>query len=175
MQIILITLIVLQVLMLIILKNNWINSTVFSGGILKNHTELFHLANRTKEKGKKIYYYSILLSILGIIIFSGINSFKKFSEFPNQCVNKEYFTKRVWKGKVIEKYIDKNNRNSLAIKIQNKDGIETIENGFLFENENNYELIEIGDSIVKIKGELIAHLYKSSNKIELKTEFNCKE
>ncbi|WP_117880359.1 hypothetical protein [Aureibaculum luteum] len=158
----------------LILKNNGEKGSFFNGAILKNPIKLFRLANRTENKGIKFTYFSLVFAVPVLTILFAFTAFTRISEFgkSDECEYEEYFRSREWNGKIVDKYLDKENHGYLTISIKNQKGIYIIQDEILYEF-NNYELIEIGDSISKTKGELIAHLYKPNGETELKSDFNC--
>jgi len=158
----------------LILKNNGEKGTFFNGAIFNNPFKLFQLAKRTENIRKKYTYFSLVFAIPILTILFAFSAFTQMSEFINrdECEYQEYFRNREWNGKIVEKYLDKKNHGYQTISIKNDGGIYKIQDEILSEF-NNYELIQIGDSISKIKGELTAHLYKTNGEKELKSNFNC--
>jgi len=161
----------------LILKNNGERGGLFNGAIFSNPIKLFRLAKRTENKGIKITYFSMVFAIPILTILFIFSAYNQMSEFKNrdECINQEYFINREWKGVVIEKFLDKKNHNSPNIKIQNGNGIETIQNGFLFYHNKNYEFIEVGDSISKIRGKLTVQLFNPKGVVELEPDFDCEK
>jgi hypothetical protein len=160
----------------LILKNNGEKGNLFNGAIFNNPIKLFRLANRTENNGIKFTYYLLVFAVPILTILFGSTAFKQISEFGKRddCKYEKYFMNREWNGKIIEKYLDKENHAYQTLKIKNENGIYIIQDGILSEFDN-YELIKIGDSISKIKGELIIHLYKTNGETELKTNINCEK
>ncbi|WP_299112204.1 hypothetical protein [uncultured Winogradskyella sp.] len=160
----------------LILKNNGEKGNLFNGAIFNNPIKLFQLANRTENKGIKFTYFLLVFAVPVLTILFGFTAFNQISEFGkrDECKYEEYFANREWNGKIIEKYLDKENHAYPTLKIKNENGIYIIQDGILSEF-NNFELIKTGDSISKMKGELIIHLYKASGKSELKTKINCEK
>lgn len=160
----------------LILKNNGEKGNLFNGAILNNPIKLFRLANRTENNGKKIIYFLLVFAVPTLTILFGFIAFNQISEFGklDECKYEENFMNREWSGKIIEKYLDKENHAYPTLKIKNENGIYIVQDGILSEF-SNYELIKTGDSISKIKGELIIHLYKTSGETELKTKINCEK
>ena len=160
----------------LILKNNGEKGSIFNGAVISNPIKLFGLAKRTENKGIKFTYFLLVFSIPILTILFAYTAFTQMSEFMNrdECEYQEYFKNREWNGKIVDKYLDKENHAYQTISIENEKGIFKIQDGILSEF-NNYELIEIGDSISKTKGELTAKLYKLNGKTELKTDFDCEK
>ena len=171
--------VVLNVLIFIIyliLKNNGEKGSIFNGAVFSNPIKLFGLAKRTENKGIKFIYFLLVFSIPILTILFVHTAFTQMSEFMNrdECEYQEYFRNREWNGKIVDKYLDKENHAYQTISIENEKGIFKIQDAILSEF-NNYELIEIGDSISKTKGKLTANLYKLNGKTELKSDFDCEE
>jgi len=158
----------------LILKNNGEKGSFFNGAIFSNPIKLFGLAKRTENNGLKYTYFSLVFAIPILTILFVFAAFTQISEFMNrnECDYQEYFRNREWNGKIVDKYIDKENHAYQTISIETENGIFKIQGGILSEF-NNYELIQIGDSITKTKGQLIANLYKPGGKTELKSDFDC--
>ena len=160
----------------LILKNNGEKGSIFNGAVFSNPIKLFGLAKRTENKGIKFTYFLLVFSIPILTILFVYAAFTQMSEFMNrdECEYQEYFKKREWNGKIVDKYLDKENHAYQTISIENEKGIFKIQDGVLSEF-NNYELIQIGDSISKNKGELTAKLYKPNGKteLELESDFDC--
>ncbi len=161
-------------LIYLILKNNGEKGSFFNGAIFNNPIKLFRLAKRTENKGIKLTYFSLVLAIPVLTVLFAFAAYTQMTEFINrdECVYQESFKNREWNGKIIDKYLDKQNHSYQTLSIKNENGIYIIQDGILSEFDN-YERIQIGDSISKIKGELMAHLYKSNGKTELKSDFDC--
>ena len=159
-----------------ILKYNGEKGSFFNGAVFSNPVKLFRLAKRTENKGIKLTYFLLVFAIPILTILFTFAAFNQMSEFMNrdECEYQEYFRNREWNGKIVDKYLDKKNHGYQTISIKNDNGIYIIQNGILAEF-NNYELIQIGDSISKIKGELTAHLYKPNGEKELKSNFDCRK
>ena len=160
----------------LILKINGEKGRIFSGAIFSNPIKLFQLAKRTENKGIKFSYFSLVFAIPIITILFIFSAYSEMSQYINrdECEYQEYFRNRQWNGKIVDKYLDNENHAYKTISIENDNGIYKIQDGILSEL-NNYELLEIGDSISKIKGELIAHLYKLDGETELKSDFDCEK
>ena len=160
----------------LILKNNGEKGSFFNGAIFNNPIKLFRLAKRTENKGIKLTYFSLVLAIPVLTVLFAFAAYTQMTEFINrdECVYQEYFKNREWNGKIVDKYLDKENHAYPTLSVKNKRGIYEIQDGILSDFEN-FELIEIGDSISKIKGELIAHLYKSTGETELESDFDCEK
>jgi hypothetical protein len=158
----------------LILKNNGEKGSSITGAIFNNPIKLFQLANRTENKGEKITYLLLVFTVPILSVFFVYESYKRISKFGeiDECKYQEYFKKREWYGEIVDKYLDKENHAYQTISIKNENGVYKIQDGIL-SDFNNYELIEIGDSISKNKGELKANLYKSNEKTELKSDFDC--
>jgi hypothetical protein len=159
----------------LILKNNGEKGSFFNGAIFKNPIKLFQLAKRTENIGIKFTFFSLVFAIPILTVLVAFTAFTQMSEFMNrdECEYQEYFKKREWNGRIVDKYFDKENHAYPTLSLKNENGIYKIQDGILSEF-NNYKLIQIGDSISKIKGELIVHLYKSKGRMELKSDFDCK-
>ena len=160
----------------LILKYNGEKGSIFNGAVFSNPIKLFRLAKRTENKGIKFTYFLLVFSIPILTILFAYSAFTQMSEFMNrsECEYREYFKNREWNGKIVDKYLDKENHAYQTISIENENGGFKIQDGILSEF-NNYELIEIGDSISKTKGKLTAELYKLNRKTELKTDFDCEK
>ena len=160
----------------LILKNNGEKGSFFNGAIFNNPIKLFRLAKRTENKGIKFTYFSLVFAVPILAILFAFTAFTQMSEFMNrdECEYQEYFRNREWNGKIVDKYLDKENHAYQTISIKNDSGIYKIQDGIL-SDFNNYELIEIGDSISKTKGELKAQLYKRNGEMELKSDFDCEK
>ena len=158
----------------LILKYNGEKGSFFNGAVFSNPIKLLRLAKRTENKGIKLTYFLLVSAIPVLTILFAFTVFNKMSEFMNrdECEYQEYFRNREWNGKIVDKYLDKENHAYQTISIKNNNGIYKIQNGILSEF-NNYELIQIGDSISKVKGELKAHLFKPNREMELKSDFDC--
>jgi hypothetical protein len=170
---------VLNLLILIIfliLKNNGEKGSFFNGAIFNNPIKLFRLAKRTENKGIKFTYFLLVFAVPILTILFAFTAFTQMSEFMNrdECEFQEYFRNREWNGKIVDKYLDKENHAYPTISIENENGIFKIQDGILSEF-NNFELIQIGDSISKTKGELTADLYKTNGETELISDFDCGE
>ncbi|MBO0323048.1 hypothetical protein J0X14_12135 [Muricauda sp. CAU 1633] len=160
----------------LILKNNGEKGRLFSGAVFTNPIKLFRLAKRTENNGIKFIYFSLVFAIPILTVLFVFSAFTQMSEFINhdECEYQEYFRNREWNGKIVDKYLDEENHLYQTISIKNDSGIYKIQDGIL-SDYNNYELIEIGDSISKTKGELTAKLYKPNKKTELKSDFDCEK
>lgn len=118
----------------------------------------------------KFSFYSILVLILLFVVItcnqtSGVKD-------QNGCKYLASFKNDQWNGRIIKKYVDSTLDNSGAIDIKTDNGIHKITDAFL-SNSVNYNRIKVGDSIAKIKNELLVHLYNSNGVTELKTDFDC--
>lgn len=160
----------------LILKNNGEKGSFLNGAVFSNPIKLFRIAKRTENKEIKFTYFALVFSIPILTVLFVYSAYKQMSEFINrdECEYQKHFSNREWNGKIVDKYLDKENHAYQTISIENENGIFKIQDGILSEF-NNYELIEIGDSISKIKGELTANLYKLNGKIELKSNFDCEK
>ncbi len=167
---------VLIFIIYLILKNNGEKGSFFSGAIFSNPIKLFRLAKRTENNGIKFTYFSLVFAIPILTILFAFSAFTQMSEFMNrdECEYQEYFRNHEWNGKIVDKYLDTENHAYQTISIENENGIFKIQEGILSEF-NNYELIQIGDSISKTKGEIIARLYKPNEETELKSDFECEK
>ena len=160
----------------LILNYNGEKGSFFNTAIFNHPIKLFRLAKRTENKGIKFAYISLVFAIPILTILFGFSAYAQMSQFMNrdECEYQEHFRNRQWNGKIVDKYLDEQNHAYKTISIENDNGIYEIQDGILSEFDN-YELLEIGDSISKIKGETIAHLYKSNGETELESDFDCKK
>lgn len=160
----------------LILKNNGEKGSLFNGAIFNNPINLFRLAKRTKNKRKKYMYFTLVFAIPILSIFFVISAYTRMSEFINrdECEYQKNFKNSEWNGKINDKYLDSANHSYPTISVKNDNEVFKIQAGILYDF-NNFEHIQIGDSISKIKGELITHLYTSEGETELKSDFDCKK
>ncbi len=165
---------VLIFIIYIILKNRGEKASLIYGAIFSNPIKLYQLAKRTENRGKKITYFILVFSIpilLPLFAYAAITQMSK-STARIECQYRDYFKNREWNGIVVNKYLDEENHNYKTIGVENDERTYKIQ-GLILSEFNNYQLIQIGDSISKIKGELILHLYRSNEAIELKSDFDC--
>jgi len=123
---------------------------------------------------QKFHYKFNLDSILVLLLLFLISACNQTSGVKDQngCKYLVNFKNDEWHGKIITKHIDQTLNNSGVISIENSNGILEISDVFLSDS-TNYKLIKVGDSIVKIKNELIVQLYNSSGVTKMKTDFDC--
>lgn len=123
---------------------------------------------------KKPHYKVSLHSILVLLLLFVFAACKQTSGVKDQngCKYLVNFKNDEWSGKIINKYIDQTLNNTGVISIENDNGILKISDVFLSDS-TNYERIKVGDSIVKIKNELLVYLYNSSGVTKIKTDFDC--
>ena len=158
----------------VILKHNGIKASIVNGALFANPIKLLQLAKSTENKGEKITYFGlvILMPILFVsFAYSAINQIT-FSTHGIKCEYQEYFKNREWHGKIVDKYLDEENYNFRTISVQNDNKTHKIQ-GQILSEFNNFERIQIGDSVAKKKGEIKLHLFKSDEEIELKMDFDC--
>ena len=171
--------VILNVLIFItylILKNSGEKASLINGAFFRNPIKLYQLAKRTESIGKKISYFTLIFSMpimLALFLYAaGTQIFKSTNRI--KCEYQEYFKNREWNGIVVNRYLDEENHDFKTISVENDDRAYKIQ-GQILSEFNNYDLIQVGDSISKIKGELMVHLYKSTEEIELKLEFDCEK
>ena len=158
----------------LILKYQGEEASFLNGAIFRNPAKLFQLAKRTENKVQKVIYFALVFSIP---ILSSLFVYTAYTQMSNstssiKCEYQEYFKNREWNGNIVNKYLDKENHAYRTISVESDDRTYKIQGQILSES-NNYELIQIGDSISKIKGETIVHLYKAGGEFELKLDFDC--
>ncbi|MEX0290049.1 MAG: hypothetical protein AB3N14_13145 [Flavobacteriaceae bacterium] len=159
----------------LILKHNGVTASLVNGAIFANPMKLFQLAKETDNKGKKISYLGLVFLTPVLFVTFAYAAITQLSKSTSKikCEYREYFENRAWHGKIVDKYLDQENYDFRTISVQNEDRTYKIQGQILSEFDN-YELMQIGDSISKNRGEFIVHLYKSNEEIELKLGFDCK-
>ncbi|MGX1928871.1 hypothetical protein [Flagellimonas sp. 2504JD4-2] len=104
-------------------------------------------------------------SLFSFLAFRDLNRIINDDDYLHQ----KYFVVRKWNGIVVEKYIDTLNYNYLTIEIVN--GIDTIKvQEKIIQDFENYDQIDVGDSIVKQSGEQVVHLFKKSGAVILESD-----
>jgi len=146
-----------------IYRSSWANNQNMR--LLINQTEDLNL----KEKYKQILFLRPVFVIFALLIILSNHIPIKDAD---ACNEEKEFKYKQWNGIVIRKNIDDENNKMIDI-VYNNDTIR-LQNWVFFEN-NNFELIEVGDSIVKNSKEVIVRLYKKDVEIILKAEYGCEK
>lgn len=90
------------------------------------------------------------------------------------CNAKARALKEGFRGIVIDKFNDSINHNYETIKMRNLDSV-FCSNIFVLDNSDAFQIIEIGDSIIKKYNDLSLIVFKKSNKITFELEFDCEK
>ena len=63
------------------------------------------------KSGRKFAYFSLVFVISILIVLFAFTAFTQMYEFINrdECEYQEYFKNREWNGKIVDKYLDKEN------------------------------------------------------------------
>ncbi len=159
---------------LILDKNGYSPSLGGNVTTFQNLSDLLHLANRAESIKKKIKYYILFISIpVGSILTIGMFFFAITNDFPDDdCNALKSFRNRNWNGIIVDKYRDKQNHNYHTISLNTGKGVYRIQEQILSDFDN-FELIEIGDSISKNRGEIIVNIFNKEKNIELKSSYVC--
>jgi len=156
-----------------------LKSKGFTVSWLYNHhhdfVNIWKLLGKTKKFGERALYfiigtvYPILIVIFIYAAFLQISNSTKH----DPCVYQEKFRQLDWNGVVVKKYIDKTYHNLKTLEIERYQiQTEKIQHWALFENDN-FEKVEIGDSIVKKQGLVYVTLFKPDTVIQLDVDFGC--
>jgi hypothetical protein len=118
-----------------------------------------------KRSYKRLISFIVLVPIV-IVVLWGIKHIPSQSELCKQGV--ELYSNKNFRGKVLRKFIDKENHNNKTVIIKENESEKII---FLDADIGGvYEYISIGDNLMKNKGEL----FVSINRNNLDTIFNLK-
>ncbi len=105
-------------------------------------------------------YLKILFTIIALVlVIILVNLFgPDYNEIKNQAYKSLQFD--VYRGIVVEKYLDRDNHNYPSIRIMNEQGIQTVR--LQLDKSGLYEFIEKNDSIVKEYGSYEVKVYRNN-------------
>lgn len=154
------------------IKSNGHNISIFSSRI-KDLNLIFEVSKRYNHRFIRILHFFHYLFILTFPIFLGILFFSSApsSNFA-RCEIVEHFKNQEYRGVMIDKYIDNEQHATETVVLQ---GIENKINvyDFSYLNESNFEYVQIGDSVIKNKGQLYILVIRDTIQKQFYLSIDC--
>jgi len=119
-----------------------------------------------------------IIGTLGLVIFLSTEYFRNILSLsfdPKNaaiCNAKERALKEKFCGVVIDKFNDSINHNYETIKLRHLDSVYS-SIIFVLDNSDAFQIIEIGDSVIKKSNDLSLIIFKESNILTIELEFDC--
>jgi hypothetical protein len=160
-----------------ILDNNNYPVTPFNG-YFRDNKNIFNLAKKTNDKGKRRYFFSLgllnILSRIGLLIafiFLVAGIIKKDNE--KVCDTYKDFKKSTFNYLVVNKYIDSTQHSYPTLILKDKNGNQFKDIDLVSDNSSLFDLLSVGDSINKERQTDLVRIKNGKIDTTVKVDLGC--